>query len=234
MNLYRLFWDEFSSWYLEIVKPAYQKPVDKTTYEATLSFFEQLMELLHPIMPFITEEIWQLIYERESGESIMITEMPEKGAYDTELLDSFEKVKEIIASVRNIRKDKDIPNKEALTLKVNGEHIARYDPVVQKLANISSIEEISSKPENAVSFMVRTTEYYIPVESLLDTEEEVKKLEEELEYTRGFLQSVMKKLNNERFVQNAPANVVDLEKKKKEDAEQKIKTLEERINSLKN
>ena len=234
MNLYRLFWDEFSSWYLEIVKPAYQKPVDKKTYDATLSFFEQLMELLHPIMPFITEEIWQLIYERESGESIMVTEMPEKGEYDNELLDSFEKVKEIIASVRNIRKDKDIPNKETLSLKVNGEHITRYDPVVQKLANISSIEEISSKPENAVSFMVRTTEYYIPVESLLDTDEEIQKLEEELEYTRGFLQSVMKKLNNERFVENAPANVVDLEKKKKEDAEQKIKTLEERINSLKN
>ncbi len=234
MNLYRLFWDEFSSWYLEIVKPAYQKPVDKVTYDATLSFFEQLMELLHPIMPFITEEIWQLIYEREPGESIMIKEMPEKGEYDTRLLDSFEKVKEIIASVRNIRKDKDIPNKEALSLKVNGEHIARYDPLVRKLANITSIEEISSKPENAVSFMVRTTEYYIPVESLLDTEEEIKKLEEELEYTRGFLQSVMKKLNNERFIQNAPANVVDREKKKKGDAEQKIKTLEDRINSLKN
>ena len=234
MNLYRLFWDEFSSWYLEIVKPAYQQPVDKKTYELTLSFFEQLMELLHPIMPFITEEIWQLIYEREAGESITVTEMPAKGQYENELLDSFEKVKEIITSVRNIRKDKDIPHKDVLSLKVNGEHIAKYDPVVQKLANIDSIEEISEKLENAVTFMVRTTEYYIPVENLLDTDEEIKKLEEELEYTRGFLKSVMKKLDNEKFVQNAPENVVNLERKKKEDAEQKIKTLEERIESLKN
>lgn len=233
MNLYRLFWDEFSSWYLEIIKPAYQQPVDKKTYESTLSFFEQLMELLHPIMPFITEEIWQLIYDRETGESIMVTGLPQKGAYDTERLDSFEKIKELVTSVRNIRKDKEIPNKEELSLKVNGEHIAKYDPIVRKMANIDHIEEISGKLENAVSFMVGTTEYYIPVENLLDTEEELEKLEEELEYTRGFLQSVVKKLDNEKFVQNAPQNVVDLERKKKEDAEQKIKTLEQRINSLK-
>ncbi|MGM0530171.1 MAG: valine--tRNA ligase [Bacteroidota bacterium] len=232
MNLYRLFWDEFSSWYLEIIKPAYQQPVDKKTYESTLSFFEQLMELLHPIMPFITEEIWQLIYDRETGESIMVTGLPQKGAYDTERLDSFEKIKELVTSVRNIRKDKEIPNKEELSLKVNGEHIAKYDPIVRKMANIDHIEEISGKLENAVSFMVGTTEYYIPVENLLDTEEELEKLEEELEYTRGFLQSVVKKLDNEKFVQNAPQNVVDLERKKKEDAEQKIKTLEERISSL--
>ncbi|MEF8844572.1 MAG: valine--tRNA ligase [Bacteroidales bacterium] len=233
MNLYRLFWDEFSSWYLEIVKPGYQQPVDKKTFEATLSFFEQLMVLLHPIMPFITEEIWQLIYDRGSDESIMVTEVPRKGPSDAELLTSFEKVKELITSVRNIRKDKEIPNKEALSLKVNGEHMAKYDPIVRKMANIDHIEKISGKPDNAVSFMVGTTEYYIPVENLLDKEEEIKKLEEELEYTRGFLQSVLKKLDNEQFVRNAPEKVIDRERKKKEDAEQKIKTLEERIISLK-
>ncbi|MBS3769894.1 MAG: valine--tRNA ligase [Bacteroidales bacterium] len=233
MNLYRLFWDEFSSWYLEIVKPGYQQPVDKKTFEATLSFFEQLMVLLHPIMPFITEEIWQLIYDRGSDESIMVTEVPRKGPSDAELLTSFEKVKELITSVRNIRKDKEIPNKEALSLKVNGEHMAKYDPIVRKMANIDHIEGISGKPDNAVSFMVGTTEYYIPVENLLDKEEEIKKLEEELEYTRGFLQSVLKKLDNEQFVRNAPEKVIDRERKKKEDAEQKIKTLEERISSLK-
>ncbi|MFW6100392.1 MAG: valine--tRNA ligase [Bacteroidota bacterium] len=233
MNLYRLFWEDFSSWYLEIVKPAYQKSIDKETYDATLSFFEKLMELLHPIMPFITEEIWQLIDERGTDESIVISELPAKGSYDAELLESFEKLKEIITSIRNIRKDKEISYKEMLLLKVNGEHIAKYDPIVRKLANIAQIEEVSGKPENAVSFMVRTTEYYIPVDNLLDTDEEIKKLEEDLEYTRGFLQSVMKKLNNEKFVQNAPEKVVDMERKKKTDAEQKIRTLEERINSLK-
>ena len=233
MNLYRLFWDDFSSWYLEIVKPGYQQPIDATTYDATLGFFEHLMELLHPIMPFITEEIWQLIRERGENESIMITHMPQAGSWDPQKIDAFDKVREIITSVRGIRKDRGIPNKEELTLKVNGEHVPRYDPIVQKLANVRSIEQISGKLENTLSFMVRTTEYYIPVEDLIDTEDEVRKLEEELEYTKGFLHSVLKKLNNERFVQNAPAKVVNLEKQKKADAEQKIKTLEERIKSLK-
>jgi valyl-tRNA synthetase len=233
MNLYRLFWDEFSSWYLEIVKPAYQEPLDKNTYEDTLSFFDQLMRLLHPIMPFITEEIWQLIYERKEDDSIVIAPIPQAKAYDEEMIDAFEKVKGLITSVRNIRKDKEIPNRDVLSLRVNGEHIKQYDPVVKKMANVDAIEEISDKPQNAVSFMVRTTEYYIPMGDVLDINEEIKKLEEELDYTRGFLQSVLKKLNNDKFVQNAPEKVVNLEKKKKEDAEQKIKTLEERINSLK-
>ena len=232
MNLYRLFWDDFSSWYLEIVKPAYQSPIDAATYESTLDFFEKLMKLLHPIMPFITEEIWHLIRERNEDDSIMISPVPERDSYDTHQLDAFDKVQQIITSVRNIRKDKEIPNKEALELKVNGEHASQYDPIIQKLANISSIEKITGKMENTLSFMVRTTEYYIPVGDLVDTEDEIRKLEEELEYTKGFLQSVMKKLNNERFVQNAPEKVVNTEKQKKEDAEQKIKTLEERIQSL--
>lgn len=233
MNLYRLFWDDFSSWYLEVVKPAYQQPIDANTYESTLQFFEKLMKLLHPIMPFITEEIWQLVRERQEEESIMISTMPQAEQWDDQLLDAFEKVKQIISSVRNIRKDKDIPNKEALALKVNGSHDARYDPIVQKLANIASIEHVSGKLENTLSFMVRTTEYYIPMNDLVDAEEEIRKLEEELEYTRGFLNSVLKKLNNEKFVANAPEKVVNLEKQKREDAEQKIQTLEKRIKGLK-
>jgi len=233
MNLYRLFWDDFSSWYLEIVKPAYQQPIDANTYESTLQFFEKLMKLLHPITPFITEEIWQLIRERKEEESIMISPMPQAERWDTPLLDAFEKVKQVITSVRSIRKEKEIPNKETLDLKVNGEHDNRYDPIVRKLANIESIEHVSGKMENTLSFMVRTTEYYVPMEDLVDAEDEIRKLEEELEYTRGFLNSVLKKLNNGKFVENAPEKVVNLEKQKKEDAEQKIKTLEERIKGLK-
>ena len=233
MNLYRLFWDDFSSWYLEIVKPAYQQPIDADTYESTLQFFEKLMKLLHPIMPFITEEIWQLIRERKEDESIMISPMPQADRWEAPLLEAFEKVKQIISSVRNIRKDKEIPNKEALALKVNGEHDNRYDPIVKKLAHVESIEHVSGKMDNTLSFMVRTTEYYVPMEDLVDAEDEIRKLEEELEYTRGFLNSVLKKLNNGKFVANAPEKVVNMEKQKKEDAEQKIKTLEERIKGLK-
>jgi len=233
MNIYRLFWEDFSSWYLEIIKPAYQQSIDQKTYELTLEFLEKLMQMLHPIMPFITEEIWHLIRKRANDESIMMTNAPVAEAYDRQQIDAFEKVKEIISAVRNMRKAKQISHREALTLKYSGEHVDQYDPVIRKLAHIERIEEASDKLENAVSFMVRTTEYSIPLPETVNAEEEIRKLEEELDYTRGFLHSVMKKLNNRRFVQNAPENVVNTEKKKKEDAEQKIKTLEERIKSLK-
>jgi len=233
MNLYRLFWDDFSSWYLEIVKPAYQQPIDRATYEDTVIYFEKLMQLLHPFMPFITEEIWHLIRKREDADCIMISEMPKVEKYDIQLVQSFEKVKEIITSVRNIRKDKELGNKDELELKVNGDYEVMFSPIIKKMANISEVEKIEEKLENAVSFMVGTTEFYIPMEDILDIDEEIKKLEEELDYTKGFLKSVLKKLENERFVQNAPEKVVNMEKKKKEDAESKIKTLEERINSLK-
>ena len=234
MNLYRLFWDDFSSWYLEIVKPAYQQPIDRATYEDTVIYFEKLMQLLHPFMPFITEEIWHLIREREVADCIMISEMPKVEKHDLQLVQSFEKVKEIITSVRNIRKDKELGNKDELELKVNGEYEEMFSSIIRKMANVSEVEKIEEKLENAVSFMVGTTEFYIPMEDILDVDEEINKLTEELDYTKGFLSSVMKKLENERFVQNAPEKVVNMEKKKKEDAESKIKTLEERINSLKN
>jgi valyl-tRNA synthetase len=233
MNIYRLFWEDFSSWYLEIIKPAYQQSIDQKTYELTLEFLEKLMQMLHPIMPFITEESWHLIRKRANDESIMMTNAPVAEAYDRQQIDAFEKVKEIISAVRNMRKAKQISHREALTLKYSGEHVDQYDPVIRKLAHIERIEEASDKLENAVSFMVRTTEYSIPLPETVNAEEEIRKLEEELDYTRGFLHSVMKKLNNRRFVQNAPENVVNTEKKKKEDAEQKITTLEERIKSLK-
>ena len=234
MNLYRLFWDDFSSWYLEQVKPAYQTPIDKTTYEATVEFFERLMQLLHPFMPFITEEIWHLIRDREDSDCIMISEMPAVEQFDLHLVESFEKIKEVITSIRNIRKDKELGNKDELELKVNGEFPEEFSPLIQKMATVGQIEHINEKLENAVSFMVGTTEFYVPMEDLLDVDEEIKKLEEELEYNKGFLQSVMKKLNNEKFVQNAPEKVVDMEKKKKADSESKIQTLQERIQSLKN
>ena len=232
MNLYRLFWEDFSSWYLEIIKPAYQQSIDQQTYDLTLDFFEKLMQMLHPIMPFITEEIWHLIRNRANDESLMISRAPVAEAYDRQQIDVFENVKEIITAVRNIRKDKQISNHEELTLKYNGKHIGEYDPVIHKLAHVDRIEEIQDRLENAVTFMVRTTEYSIPLPETVDAGEEIRKLEEELDYTRGFLQSVMKKLNNRKFVQNAPEDVVAAEKKKKQDAEKKIKTLEERIKSL--
>jgi valyl-tRNA synthetase len=233
MNLYRLFWDDFASWYLEIVKPGYKKAMDKMTYEATVDFFERLMKLLHPFMPFITEEIWHLIKERDEKDCIIVSELPRQKTYDSKLVDSFEIVKEVITSIRSVRKEKEIPNKETLELNYNGELNNELNPVITKLANVSSINKVEGKMENVVSFMVRTTEFYIPLEGHVDAEEEIKKLEEELNYTKGFLNSVMKKLSNEKFVQNAPEKVVNMEKKKKEDAESKIKTLEERIKSLK-
>ncbi len=233
MNLYRLFWDDFASWYLEIVKPAYQKPMDAKTYESTIGFFEQLIKLLHPFMPFITEEIWHLIRERKEYECIITANMPEMQTYDKKLVEGFEKVKEVITSIRSVRKDKNIPNKDALELNYNGDLNEELNPVITKLANISEIHQVKEKIDNAVSFMVGTTEFYVPLDDILDVEEEIERLEKELEYNKGFLNNVMKKLSNERFVQNAPEKVVNMEKRKKEDAESKINTLEERIKSLK-
>lgn len=232
MNLYKLFWDEFSSWYLEIVKPDYQKPIDEKTYKQTINFFESLMKLLHPFMPFITEEIWHLIDE-DRKESIMIADMPEKEDYDDSLIEAFEQVKSIVTSIRNVRNDNGIAKKEPLNLQYKGDHPERLNAIISKLAFVEQIEPIESKPENAVSFLVSTSEYYVPLEGKLDTEEELKKLNEELEYAKGFLKSVMKKLENKKFVQNAPEQVVKKEKDKKADAESKIKTLEDRIAQLK-
>lgn len=233
MEIYKLFWDEFSSWYLEMVKPGYQLPIDRATYEATLGFFDSLLRLLHPFMPFITEELWQAITERKEGESVMIARMPEAKAFDATIISDFEAVKEIIAGVRTIRLQKNIPNKETLALQILGTHNSEYDAVITKLCNLSAISSTDEKEASAVSFLVGTTEYAVPLGALLNVDEEIKKLEEELKYLQGFLKSVAGKLSNEKFVNNAPQAVVDAERKKQSDAESKIKSLEESIASLK-
>ncbi len=233
MAVYKLFWDEFSSWYLELIKPAYQKPIDKKTYDATIGFFDMMVKLLHPFMPFITEEIWQIIDERKDGESLMVAKMPEAESYDEDIIEAFERVKEIISGARNVRNENNIAQKEILAILAKGEYDREYNSCITKMANLSAINATDKKIDGAVSFMVQSAEFYIELGDLVDVEEELKKLNEELNYNKGFLTSVMKKLSNERFVNNAPENVVNVEKKKKEDTEAKIKVLEERIASLK-
>ncbi|WP_373134927.1 valine--tRNA ligase [Phocaeicola plebeius] len=234
MAVYKLFWDEFSSWYLEMVKPAYGQPIDKVTYEKTLAFFETLLKLLHPFMPFITEELWQHIYDRQPGESIMTQTLIKDMPYNEALIAQFEAVKEVISGIRTIRLQKNIAQKEALALEVTGENpVAGFGSVIAKLCNLSEIKQVETKSEGAAAFMVGTTEYAVPLGNLINVEEELKKLEADLKYQEGFLQSVMKKLSNEKFVSKAPANVIEMERKKQADAETKIAALKESIAALK-
>ncbi len=234
MAVYKLFWDEFSSWYLEMVKPAYGQPIDKVTYEKTLAFFETLLKLLHPFMPFITEELWQHIYDRQPGESIMTQTLVKDMPYNEALIAQFEAVKEVISGIRTIRLQKNIAQKEALALEVTGENpVAGFGSVIAKLCNLSGIKQVETKSEGAAAFMVGTTEYAVPLGNLINVEEELKKLEADLKYQEGFLQSVMKKLSNEKFVSKAPANVIEMERKKQADAETKIAALKESIAALK-
>ena len=229
MAVYKLFWDEFSSWYLEMVKPAYQQPIDCATYQATLGFFDSLLKMLHPFMPFITEELWQALETRQAGESIMVQLMPKANTVNEKLMDDFEKTKEIIAGIRTIRLQKNIPNKESLQLQVIGDHNADFDAVISKLCNLESLGKVAEKSPNAVSFLSGTTEYAVPMGSLINAEDEIRKMEDEISYLEGFIQSVMKKLSNERFVQNAKPEIVDNERKKLSDAESKIASLKESI-----
>jgi len=235
MNLYKLFWDEFSSWYLEAVKPAYGQPIDAVTYNATLEIFEKMLALLHPFMPFITEELWQHLRNRADGESIMISQMPKSTGVDEELLRTFERVKETIAGIRNIRQEKNIAPKNLLkaSIRTTSRLSKGFEEIVIKLAGLEQLTYTDGKIEGAASFMVGVDEVYVPLQGLIDVDEERQKILAELEYTRGFLESVMKKLSNERFVNNAPASVVELERKKQSDAETKIKALEERLKELK-
>jgi valyl-tRNA synthetase len=235
MLTYKLFWDEFSGWYLELIKPGYQQPIDSATLNATKDFFEKLLKLLHPFMPFITEEIWHDIAERKDGQSIMISSLPTAGTVDQTLLDEFEQVKETITAIRNIRKEKNIPNRDTISLSVNynGNVFSAYDPILIKMTNLDSINIVESKVENAICFIIKNREYFIPMDDKIDTAAEIKKITAELEYAQGFLASVMKKLNNERFVSSAPAKVVETERIKKADAEAKIKSCEERLTQLK-
>ena len=233
MAVYKLFWDEYSSWYLEMVKPAYGSPIDKATYEATLGYFDTLLRLLHPFMPFITEELWQHIAERKDGESIMVAQLPKMGEFDDSIVADIDVAKEIIAGVRTVRMQKNIPNKEQLELQVVGNAELKVEAIITKLANLSSIVSVEEKDATAASFLVGTVEYAVPLGNNIDIEEELKKLEADLKYNEGFLASVMKKLGNEKFVNNAPAKVIEMERKKQADAEAKIATLKESIAALK-
>ena len=232
MITYKLFWDEFSGWYLEAIKPVYKKPIDRLTYEDTISVFDKLLRIIHPFMPFITEEIWQLIIKRKEQESIMVSNMPGIKKFDKDLVMRFELVKETISAIRSVRKVKDIPNREHLELLVRADKKSfdiEFIPLITKLCNLSEIRFVNEKHEGAASFMINTTEFYIPMGDKMDPESERVKIMADLDYYRGFLISVMKKLDNERFVQNAPPKVLDLERRKKNDTESKIRSLEEAL-----
>lgn len=233
MTIYKLFWDEFSSWYLEMIKPAYGSPIDAETYRRTLEFFDVLLRLLHPFMPFITEELWQHLVERREGESIMIAQLPPVEDFDKEVIAVMERCKEVVSGIRTVRAQKGLSNKEALELQVIGEHNPGADPVIKKLANLSAIEKVAEKNPATVTFMAGTTQYCVNVGDNMDVEAELKKLADELKYQQGFLKTVLGKLSNERFVANAPAKVVELERKKQADAESRIKSIEERMAELK-
>jgi len=232
MAVYKLFWDEFSAWYLEMAKPAYLQPIDRTTYEATLGFFDSLLKVLHPFLPFITEELWHSLEDRKDGESIMIAMMPKAVEADENLIAGIEYAKEVIAGVRSVRLQKNIPNKDPLSLQVIGEHKTDYDAIITKLGNLETIQAVTDKDAGSISFLVGTTEFSIPMGSLINIEEEIEKMETDIKYYRGFLESVAKKLGNERFVANAKPEVVDAERKKQADAESKIASLTEGIEAL--
>ena len=239
MAVYKLFWDEFSSWYLEMVKPAYingeAQPIDRQTYDKTLEFFEVLLKMLHPFMPFITEELWQHLYDRQEGESIMrdkltLDSLPAEGQ---QFINAFEQVKQIVSGVRTVRSSKNIAPKEQLELQVVGKNAyEQFNAAITKMANLSSISVVNEKDATASAFMVGTDEFAVPLGNLIDVEAEIKKMEAQVQHLEGFLAGVLKKLSNERFVQNAPEAVVAMERKKQSDAEEKIASLKESIAAL--
>ena len=240
MTVYKLFWDEFSSWYLEMVKPAYidgqAQPIDQETYAATLRFFEILLKMLHPFMPFITEEHWQALYERKEGESIMRDNLQLEAptAADDQLVADVELVKQVVSGVRMVRNQKNIAPKEKLSLQAVGQnHFEAYNDIIAKMANLQDITVVESKDASAAAFMVGTDEFAVPVGDMIDVEEEIKKMEAQIAHLEGFLAGVKKKLSNERFVANAPEAVVALERKKQADSEEKIAALRESIAALK-
>ena len=236
MTVYTTVRDEFSGWLLEMVKPGYQQPIDAKTYAEIVELFDQMLRLMHPFMPFITEEIWQLLEERKEGESIMISQLPTETEFNANLLATFEDVKEAVSGIRKIRKEKNIAFKDTIELsaqKGDKGFDETYNSILIKLGNVSELTLVDEEIKGAASFRVKSSNFYIPLDGFIDVEEELKKLEEELRYTKGFLTSVMKKLGNERFVNNAPEAVVAKEKEKQADAEAKIKVLEERIASMK-
>ena len=237
MAVYKLFWDEFSSWYLEMVKPAYGSPIDATTYNQTLSFFETLLKMLHPFMPFITEELWQHIFDRNEGESIMRAELKLDAPSDEDnaVVNDIESVKQIVGGVRTVRNQKNIPNKDALVLQVVGQNnFEAYASVISKMANLSAINVVAEKDATASAFMVGTDEFAVPLGDMIDVEAEIAKQEAQLKHLEGFLAGVKKKLSNEKFVAHAPEAVVAMERKKQSDSEEKIAALKESLAALRN
>ena len=232
MAIYKLFWDEFSSWYLEVIKPGYQQPIDAATYDSTLHFFDMLLRLLHPFMPFITEELWQHLSERKDGESIMYARIPETVAYDAPVIAEFEHLKEVVAGIRTVRKQKQIPQREELQLHIKGQHNDHLDAILSKMGNLSMIKTVDEKNPTAQAFIVGATEYSVPLESKINVEEELAKLNKDLEYYTKFLSGVEKKLSNEKFVNNAPEAVVAIERKKQSDATEKLSAIRAAIAAL--
>ncbi|SHO64213.1 valine--tRNA ligase [Algoriphagus zhangzhouensis] len=234
MSTYKLVWDDFCSWYLEMIKPAYQQPIDQATYNKTIEFFEDILKILHPFMPFLSEEIWHQIKERSVEESLILASWPESSSFDTKIIEEAAQVFEVVSQVRNLRASKGMSPKEALELTINAKNpelYGRFEAVLYKLANLSSLA-FAENVENAMSFVVKSDECFVPMGDSINIEEEKANIQKELDYTRGFLNSVVKKLSNERFVAGAPAQVVENEKKKQADAEAKIKALEESLSKL--
>jgi valyl-tRNA synthetase len=235
MSTYKLIWGDFCSWYLEMIKPDYQKPIDAATKEATIKFFEKILKLLHPFMPFISEELWHELGERAADDCLIVGEWPKANSYDEKILKEAELAFEVIGNVRNTRNAKQIAQKEPLALMVKTADFSQFNTfshVIQKLGNLSSFETTNDKIENSVSFVLTGDEFFIPLVGNVDLVKEKEEIVKELAYTKGFLKSIEKKLSNERFVSGAPEQVVAMEKKKMEDAQAKIKVLEESLVSM--
>jgi valyl-tRNA synthetase len=235
MTIYKLIWDDFCSWLLEMVKPAYQQPIDRKTFDAIIVAFENNMKVLHPFMPFLTEEIWHQISDRKIEEALIVSRYPSVKEIDAEILSHFEIASEVISGIRTIRKQKNIPFKDAINLFVINDINAStlFDSVIMKMGNISALTYVTEKIDGALTYRVKSNEYFIPMEGAIDVEAEIEKLSEELKYTEGFLKSVQAKLKNERFVAGAPEQVVANEKRKEADALAKIETLKASLASLK-
>ncbi len=235
MTAYKFFWDDFCAWYLEIIKPAYQTKIDGATYKATVEFFDALLKILHPYMPFITEELWQNLEERAAGDTIMLKDMPAGGEYSEELLATFDVAAQAIMNIRNIRQSKGISPKESLELYVKAPYANSMKSIIVKLANVTKVEVVEEFDSNVngTDFMVSTTNFFVPLNDHINVEEEVAKMEADIAYLEKFLKGVNAKLANEKFVANAPEKVLEIEKKKQLDATTKIAALQERIASLK-
>lgn len=236
MTIYKLVWSDFCSWYLEAIKPDFEKPIDAKTYERTIDLFESLMKLAHPFMPFITEEVYQQLRERKEGDSIMVSPWPTPAEFDEDIIQKASKVFEAVTTIRNLRQQNGVSPKEKLKVYIKVDNLGKYYPaskLIWKLANIDEFDLVTRKVDNSVSFHIGADEWFVPLNKEIDVEKEIKIIDEEIAYLNGFLNSVNKKLNNERFVQNAPEKVVALEKKKKSDAENRVKALEEKLSNLK-